>query len=112
MSNTDWSLTSNPKMLPLNKVDPLPKQWLYAYQLTRLYPGITSFDRGLFDYKFVSATSLKFFLRRLFPLKTRPRIAGLHQATRKENGMATFEGSVVIDTDYPEVPKPRTSKFH
>ncbi|VFR13142.1 hypothetical protein SPFM12_00112 [Salmonella phage SPFM12] len=38
------------KMLPLNKVDPLPKQWLYAYPFeTRLAHGVSNTDWSLTD---------------------------------------------------------------
>lgn len=107
VSNTDWSLTDNPKMLPLNKVDPLPKQWLYAYPTNPSVSGdnLVRLDRGLFDYKFVSATSLRILLAAVVSTENASPYCWFTPSNPKENGKATFEGSVVIDTDYPEVPK-------
>ncbi|ELH2353304.1 hypothetical protein RPY65_004289 [Salmonella enterica] len=104
VSNADWSLTDNPKMLPLNKVDPLPKQWLYAYPNNTSISGnhLVRLDRGLFDYKFDSASSSPVFVGAVVSTESASLYCWFTPSNPKEKGMATFEGSVVVDVDLSE----------
>ncbi|EBO6938122.1 hypothetical protein DYJ24_00895 [Salmonella enterica] len=103
VSNADWSLTDNPKMLPLNKVDPLPKQWLYAYPNSPVSGNhYIRLDRGLFDYKFDSTISSLVFVGAVVSTESASPYCWFTPSNPKEKGMATFEGSVVVDVDLSE----------
>ncbi|HCJ9509210.1 TPA: hypothetical protein NV949_004720, partial [Escherichia coli] len=90
-------------MLPLNKVDPLPKQWLYAYPNSPVSGNhYIRLDRGLFDYKFDSTISSLVFVGAVVSTESASPYCWFTPSNPKEKGMATFEGSVVVDVDLSE----------
>ncbi|AWN08848.1 virion structural protein [Salmonella phage SPAsTU] len=100
---SDWSLTDNLRMLPLNKLDPLPTQWVFAKTRSNTSGShLSRLDRGLFSYHFVSDTQATLDVQLFVANKYKTPYCWFTPYNPKEGNQATFEGSIVVDVESTE----------
>ncbi|HHS7556366.1 TPA: hypothetical protein ACTPQ1_004658 [Salmonella enterica] len=102
-SKSDWALTDNPRMLPLNKLDPVPTQWVYAGMRNNTSGShITRLDRGLFDYHYISDVQTTLDIQMFVAKEYKTPYCWFTPYNPKESNMSTFEGSMVVDVEGTE----------
>ncbi|QVW55304.1 hypothetical protein pEaSNUABM29_00264 [Erwinia phage pEa_SNUABM_29] len=102
VKSSDWKLSDNLKMLPLNKVKASMQQWGFAQAGSGASGGhVYRPDRGLSDYYFSSTGTTTIETLTVFGNKQASPYCWFTPYNPKENGQPTFEGSFTIDVENP-----------